>query len=144
MTQPWAPMLADVGARVPSKTRDQSNPGNDTPLNTFTAVTYPTDAEAQPLLDGATALVTSTIATITAPLYDLAKDAAAWRAAADIELAYPDRNADMDRIYPALDARAKTALDRLIEAADQAGQGAEASLPAWTMPPPVPWGDQYL
>lgn len=144
MAEPWAPTLGNVGSRVPTKTRDQTAPGVQTLLHTFNDRTVPTDTQAQPILDGAISLVRSTIATIGEGLYDLAKDAAAWRAAADIELAYPERNADIDRIYGPMDARAKLALQRLADAAGDAGTGADAQLPVWSMPDPVPWGDTYL
>lgn len=144
MAEPWAPTLGDVGNRVPTKTRDQTTPGANSLLNTFNDRTVPTGEQAQPILVGAIATVKSAVGVIGAGLYDLAKDAATWRAAADIELAYPDRNADIDRVYAALDARAKLALARVVDAADDAGQGAEAQFPTWSMPEPVPWGDQYL
>lgn len=144
MAEPWAPSLADVGNRIPTKTRDQTQPGADQLLNTFTDVTVPTAAQAQPIVDNATSAVKAAVALVPPTLYSLALDAAAWRAAADIELAYPDRNADIDRIYSPLDARAKLALATFIAAAAIAGDSAVEALPHYSMPQPVPWGDQYL
>lgn len=144
MAEPWAPTLVDVGNRVPTKTMDQTTPGSTTLKNTFDDTTVPTAAQVQPILDGAIATVRSAVGVLGSGLYALAKDAAAWRAAADLELAYPDRPADVATVYAALNERAKTALQRLVDAADDAGVGAEAQMPVWSMPTPVPWGDQYL
>lgn len=141
---PWAPSLSDVGDRIPTKTRDSTNPGSDSLLNIFNDRTVPTDGQVQPIINGAVGIIASAVTTALGPdLHDLANDAAAWRAAADVELAYPDRNADV-AVYQALDARAKFALTTLANAADQAGQGSDATYPAFTFPVPVPWGDEYL
>ena len=144
MTEAWAPSLTEVGSRCPTKTRDQTaQPGTDGLLGTFNDKTVPTDVMAQPLVTGAIAVVADAVGTIGAALYDLAKDAAAWRAAADIELAYPQRDGDI-KIYEQLDRRAKLALDRLIAAADDSGSGTDATLPQWAFPTPVSWGDENL
>jgi hypothetical protein len=75
-----------------------------------------------------------------------ARSAAAWRAAADIELAYPDRDADL-RIYVLLDQRAKDALAQLVIriklggesiVADDAGVGE----PVWSALDPPRWADR--
>lgn len=144
MTEPWAPSLTEVGSRCPTKTRDQTGePGVDDMLGTFNDKTVPTGDMAQPLVNGAIAVVADAVGAIGAALYDLAMDAAAWRAAADIELAYPQRDGDI-KIYEQLDRRAKLALDRLIAAADDSGAGTDATLPQWSFPAPVSWGDDYL
>lgn len=143
MVEAWAPSLTEVGSRCPTKTRDQTEAGDDTLLGTFNDRTVPTGDMAQPLVNGAVAVVAEAVGAIGAALYDLAKDAAAWRAAADIELAYPQRDGDI-KIYEQLDRRAKLALDRLIAAADDTGAGTDATLPQWSMPDPVSWGDSYL
>ena len=143
MAEVWAPSLTEVGARIPTKTRDQTEPGNDNPTGTFNDRTVPTGSEVAPIVEGAVAQVRTAVASIPAALYDLAKDAAAWRAAADIELAWPERDADITQLYNALDARAGLALQRLIDACDAAGTGADGGSPAWSFPDPVPWGDEY-
>jgi hypothetical protein len=147
MAEPWAPSVADVGARIPTRTRDQTQPGNDNVLGTFTDATVPTAEQVTPIINGAVASVrhaVGTIPTTPATLYELAKDAAAWRAAADIELAWPERDADIREVYDRLNARAALALQRLIDACEDAGTGSDAGLPVWSMPEPVPWGDDYL
>lgn len=144
MTEAWAPDLTEVGSRCPTKTRNQTAPpGDDSLLGTFNDKTLPTDTMAQPLVNGAVATVADAVANIGVLLYPLALDAAAWRAAADIELAYPQRDGDI-KVYELLDRRAKLALDRLIEAADNAGTGTDAIYPQYAFPDPVPWGDSYL
>jgi hypothetical protein len=145
MAELWAPALSDVGARVPTKTRPVDAVGDVAPLGTFDETTMPTAEMVQPILDNAiTSIARSISAAIPANVLDLAKDAAAWRAAADVELAWPERNADITQVYDRLDARAKLALERLIEACDDAGAGTDATLPVWEMPAPVPWGDDHL
>lgn len=143
MVEVWAPSMADVGARIPTRTRDQTTPGNDSPLGTFNDRTVPTATEVQPILDGAIAQTADAVGSVPENLYGLAKDAAAWRAAADVELAWPERNAQITDLYNALDARAKLALQALIDACDDAGTGVEGGAPAWSFPAPVPWGDEY-
>jgi hypothetical protein len=140
----WPPSLVDVADHIPTRTRDLSDPGSDTLLGTFTDDTTPTADEAQRIIDTAVATVQSAVPTVSPGLEVLARDAAAWRAAADIELAYPERDADIQQVYDRLNARADLALKRLIEAAEAAGTSSEATLPQWSMPAPVPWGDQYL
>lgn len=139
----WAPTLEDVGRRIPTRTRDQDAPGSDDLLGTFNGRTVPTGDQVQPVIDDAVAGVRHVVGTVTTALEGLAADAAAWRAAADVELAYPERDGDI-RVYDQLNARAKLALDRLTTAADDAGSGADATLPVWSMPDPPPWGDDYL
>ena len=144
VAEPWAPSLVEVGSRIPSKTRDQSVPGSSELLGTFDSRTSPTDVMVAPIVTGAVAVVASAIGMIGPALYPLALDAAAWRAAADIELAYPERRGDVEDLYPELDKRARLALERLREAADDSGSGTDASLPVWSMLPPPPWGDENL
>ncbi|MUN41408.1 hypothetical protein [Actinomadura litoris] len=144
MAEPWAPSMTDVGARIPTKTRDQTQPGNDNPAGTFNDTTVPTADEVEPIVEGAVAQTRAAVASIPEALYGLANDAAAWRAAADIELAWPERNAQITDLYTTLDARAKLALQQLIDACDDAGTGADGGRPVYAFPEPVPWGDTYL
>lgn len=145
MAEVWAPSLAQVGAKIPTRTRDDTvPPPNDDPLGTFTDRTMPTEDMVQPVIDGAVNTVKHAVSSIPTDLEGLATEAAAWRAAADIELAWPERDADLREVYDRLDARAKLALQRLVEACEDAGTGADGGLPRWEMPEPVPWGDDYL
>lgn len=144
----WAPSLEQVADHIPTRTRDARTAGDTTLLNTFTARTEPTDEQARRHITAACAEVLGAIGgTVpSAPtfLYELASEAAALRAAADIELAYPNRNADADR-FAQLDQRAKDALQRLIDAVNDAGSGPEgALLPVWSFPAPPVHGDYPL
>jgi hypothetical protein len=104
----------------------------------------PTAEMVQPLIDGAVVSVRHAVGSIPTAVEDLATEAAAWRAAADIELAWPERDADLREVYDRLDARAKLALQRLIEACEDAGTGADGGVPVYSFPEAPPWGDSYL
>lgn len=139
----WAPTLVDVAGCIPTRTRSASNPADDRYLNTFNDDTDPTAELAQRKIENAVADVTGAVSSITVKLEPLAKNAAMWRAAADIELAYPDRNADAN-YYTQLDARARYEWEQFLEAAEDAGSGPDSSVPLWSMPGPSPWGDINL
>jgi hypothetical protein len=139
----WTPALTDVADCIPTRTVDLTSPGSDTLLGTFSNKTQPDDVSVQRIIDRAVDGIQSVVPTIPSTVYDLAKSAAAWRAAADVELAYPERNADVN-VYTQLDSRAKLELDRLIQAAESSGGGVIATNPVWSFPPPVPWGNDYL
>ncbi|MDL4812814.1 hypothetical protein [Actinomadura opuntiae] len=146
MAEPWAPSLTDVGGKIPTRTRDYTDPGDDTPTGTFSDRTVPTAEMVQPTVDGAVTAVRSAVSQIPDDprFYALAREAAAWRAAADIELAWPERDGDIREVYDRLDARAKLALQELVDACDDAGTGVDGGTPSWEFPRPVPWGDDYL
>lgn len=135
MTETWAPSLEEVAGHIPTRTRDASTPGSDAFSNTFSATTTPTEDQAQRITNAATATVKGAVGVVTALLEPLARDAAGWRAAADIELAYPQREADVS-VYQQLDDRAKLALARLLETAEEQGGGQVATLPVWAFPDP--------
>lgn len=137
----WAPTLEDVAACVPTRTANVTLPGTDDYLNTFTADTRPTDVQAILVIGKAVADVLGAVSSVTVRLEPLAKNAAMWRAAADIELAYPDRNADAN-YYAQLDERARYEWALFIGAAEEEGSSNSAGVPQWSMPPPVWWGDR--
>jgi len=140
MTYAWEPTVADVGNAIPTKTVNVNLPGEDEYLNTFTTDTRPTATQAQVLIHQAAESVALAVASIPAALNHIAKSAAVWRSAADIELTYPTRNADID-IYEQLNARANLEWDRLLAAASGQGTSTSVRVPQWTMPDPVTWGD---
>lgn len=144
MSEPWAPALSDVAAKIPHRTFDQTAVGADQPLSTFTANTVPTGEQVQPLIDAAVTVVRHAVSTVLPDLWDMAKDAAAWRAAADVELGWPVRDAEIREVYDRLNARATLALQQLVQAAEAANVGSDARQPYWSMPAAVPWGDEYL
>jgi hypothetical protein len=144
VSEPWAPALTDVADYIPTRTLDATAPGSGTFLGTFNANTTPTDVQAQRLIDKAVAEVLGVVgATVETALYDLAKTVAALRAAASIERAYPDRDADINTAVE-LDQRADAALARLLAANSAAGGAAPVAHPAWSFPAPVNWGDVNL
>lgn len=141
MAEPWAPTLTEVAGCVPTRTANVSLPGEDDYLNTFTEDTRPTAEQAQEKIDHAVADVLAAVTSVTTTLEGVAKNAAMWRAAADIELAYPDRNADAN-YYAQLDERARYEWDKFKEAADDEGSSTSTGFPQWAMPEPVWWGDR--
>lgn len=140
----WTPSLVQVAAYIPSRTRKQNNLAADELAGTFTDVTTPTDQTVTAtFIPNAVAEVTGVCGVIPATLGTLATEAAALRAAADIELAYAERDADVE-VYRDLDQRAKDALARLLEACRDAGGTGEATLPVWAFPDPPWYGDVPL
>lgn len=148
MAETWTPTLEQVADHIPTRTRDSTQPGDTTLLGTFTAATEPTDEQARRHIAAACSELLGAIGgalpALPSFLAGLASEAAALRAAADIELGYPNRNADSDR-WTQLDQRAKDLLQRLIDAVNDQGKGPEGSLlPVWAMPDPPWWGDYPL
>jgi hypothetical protein len=147
VAEAWAPGLSDVGRHIPTRTRDTSVPGSDRMLSTFTASTTPTDAQAQAVIDDTVAVLLADVGELPTTgaqwpeIQQAARQAAEWRAAADIELAYPNRDADV-RVAAVLDLRAKDALATLKRALAEADAGMVDAEPEWAMPPPPPWGDK--
>lgn len=139
---PWAPTVSGVARHIPTRTRDRTTPGSDTLLNTFTSNTTPTDAQAQAVIDDVVASIVAVAGDIPATdeVEALARTAAEWRAAADIEIAYPNRNADV-RLYDQLDARAVGAFSDLKIALANTGSGSVETVPDWKMPLAPDWGD---
>ncbi|MFB4275733.1 hypothetical protein ACBJ59_10610 [Nonomuraea sp. MTCD27] len=148
MAEAWAPLLEQVADHIPTRTRDKDTPSDDTLLGTFNASTTPTGEQAQRHINAACrevlAAIGGTLPATPTFLPGMATDAAALRAAATIELAYPDRQADVS-VYEQLNTRADAALQRLIDAVNDQGSGTEGSLlPVWAMPDPPWWGDYPL
>jgi hypothetical protein len=167
-TVPWAPSLSDVARHIPTRTRDTRSPGSDRLLDTFTPDTTPSDAAASIIIDNACNSILSRTEGLldqpdTTACRTQARLAAEWRAAADIEIAYPGRDADI-RVYTWLDTRAKDELTSLLvclgilpptAGAPGAGGGAGGAgggtgpgggFPvedvAWSAPDPPPWADR--
>ena len=144
---PWAPTLEDVARLIPTRTRDTSTPGDDAMLGTFTTDTTPDDSAAQALIDAAvrhvlaeTGQLPATTA-LDAETYAQCRDAAAWRAAADLELGYPNRDADV-AVAAQLDARAKYEMTVLLRRLQIQGEGAPEASPAWSAPDPPVYADR--
>lgn len=139
----WTPFLSDVADYVRTRTLDITQPGSETYLGTFTANTEPDGASVQRILDRAVSAVIAVVPTVPIGLEDLARSAAALRAAADVELAYPERNADTN-VYAQLNERAEQEFTRLVTAAESSGNANVATFPVWFMENPPAWGSDYL
>jgi len=145
----WTPTLADVADHIPTRTRPTAEfAGSDAMLGTFTAATTPTDEQAARLIRRATAWVEGVVGVPVAPtVRRLASAAAALRAAYWVELAYPERDADV-AVYDRLREEAGAAL--LSATAQNAAAGAIAPTPAgvpddlvsFSFPAPPRWGDR--
>lgn len=143
--EPWAPTLADVARHIPTRTRDVKTPGSDALLGTFTASTTPTSDQAQAVIDTIVGTLLASTGMLPAnqpDLYVAARSACEWRAAADIEIAYPNREADV-QVYEQLDARAQAAWQVFATALASIGGSPTGpdSVPMWCFPPGPPWGD---
>ncbi|MEV0306532.1 hypothetical protein [Nonomuraea fuscirosea] len=150
MAEPWTPSLEMVADHIPTRTRPIEPPGETRYLNTFTSETTPTDVQAQRHIEDAVVTVLAAVGGVVPDtptfLSILAREAAALRAAADIEIAYPDRDADMSvTVYEQLNELANAKLERLRQAINDQGHGTSGSLlPIWSMPEPPWWGDYPL
>jgi hypothetical protein len=143
MAETWAPVLDDIGRRIPTRTRDVKTPGNDTMLGTFTSATTPDAGQAQAVIDAAVLAVLSQTGPLDpsdAALLAQGREAVAWRAAADIELSYPNRDADV-QVAAQLDARAKYELANLLRRLQFQGEGAAEAVPFWSAPNPPVYAD---
>ncbi len=115
-------------------------------LGTFTESTTPTAEQAQSVIDDAVAGIVATFGDLPSTLPDgdplaiTARSAAEWQAATDIELAYPNRDADI-RVAAQLQARADAALLTLAAALKATGGGIVDVFPIWAAPAPPLWAD---
>jgi hypothetical protein len=147
----WAPSLSDVARHIPTRTRDFAAPGSDKLLGTFTERTTPTAESAQADIDAAVRAIIAEVGELPAAgdagtiaaIEAAARDAAEWRAAADIEVSLPNRDATV-QVYRDLDARANSALARLKVVLAEEGSGQVGTSPQWAFPAPVTWGDDLL
>jgi hypothetical protein len=92
-TDPIAPTVADVAALIRARTKDS----NGVEIGTFDDTTRPTDAQAQEAIDHAVIALHEKVAVIGDPCTDVAKLAASYGAAAEIELSYFPEQARTDR-----------------------------------------------
>jgi len=137
----WAPTLADVARHIPTRTRDTTTPGSDALLGTFTENTTPSADAAQGFIDDAVQWVLASVGQLptglppTDEIMVAARTAAEWRASADIEVAYPNRDMDV-RLFTQLDGRAKDALATLKSGLQMENQGVIELVPEYRFPPP--------
>lgn len=143
----WAPTLDQVGAHIPTRTREIGVDNDYT--GTFTDATEPTAAEVTVLIGHACAWVAGRVGDPVMPAaYPLLNAAAALRTAYWVELAYPERDADVT-VYERLAedaARAEDLASSVNRAAGGGGSldedGRAESLVAYSFPDPPAWADQ--
>lgn len=111
----WAPDLDEVADYVTSRTVDMDAPGSDSPIGTFTSDTYPNNEQVDRLIASACSWVVNVTGLVGTALEGSAKDVAAMRAAALVELSYPIRDNDID-VATTMLAQAKFARDELVAA----------------------------
>lgn len=149
MAEAWAPTTGDVAEKIPTRTRSKAAPGSTALLGQFTADTTPTAEQAQGFVDNAVAWVLAATGALptTGQLADqieqAARDAAAWRAAADIEMAYPERTANVN-VAATLNSRANDALQTALNAIRTEEGGGPQLVPVWMAPDPPTWADDLL
>ena len=111
-TDPFIPTVADVAALIRARTKDTN--GNE--VGTFTADTRPTDAQAQEAIDHALAALHEKVGEVGDLCADVARMAATYGAAAEIELSYFPEQARTDRSpYTYLLTRYDALLDGVVQ-----------------------------
>jgi hypothetical protein len=146
--QPWTPTLREVGALIPTRTREVGV--LDTYVGTFTALTTPTDEQVLYLIEVAVGRTIACTGLPVAPLaHRAANGAAALRAAYLAELSYPERDADV-AVYEQLGTQADQACKEAGALNRGAGGGGSTTpdpdttptlLPASSFPAKAAWAD---
>jgi hypothetical protein len=136
----WAPGLAQVAAYVTSRTVTATT-DDGTPVNTFTADTFPTSTQVSDIITDACAWVAAIAGNVDESLYILASTVAALRTAGMIQLAFPVREGDVPNAA-ALLAQADKTLAALVRTQEAAGAGVGGLSPKGSFPcPPRPTND---
>lgn len=149
----WAPTLEQIGARIPTRTRVIGSPSDDL-LGTFDDTTYPTGQQVALIIaqECAGALACAGSPVVPAA-YGIVNLLATMRVCYAVELAYPERDADV-AVYDAfrLQAEALCSTAAKVNAANGGGTddpGASdtdgpALFPAWSFPDAPPYADSNL
>lgn len=148
----WAPTLSRVAAYVPSRPLVPTPDGRNIDLGTWTSDTRPTDVQAGVLIMDAVNWVTDATGSLDVSLGQSANACAAIRAAAFIELGYPERdstgkgvaNTTSDRLFRQSEQMLKALVDRNRAITGTDGDDPEAVFeiaPAYNLPAPSRWGD---
>ena len=111
---PWTPSLRDVADYVPTRTIPVDSPV-ETPLMTFDQSTIPSGEQVYRQIAAATRWVNARILNIPTQYYAAAQDVAALRAAALVELSFPQNDNNVS-VTEALMTQANDALKMLIAA----------------------------
>lgn len=147
--EPWAPTLRQVAAHIPTRTREVGV--DNTYSGTFTAGTYPTAEQVTTIIGHACAWAEGKAGVpVVAAAYPILSAAAALRAAYWVELAYPERDADVsvyDRFRVDADDLAVSAA-QVNRAAGGGGttddEGRPDVLAQYEFPDPPAWADRLL
>jgi hypothetical protein len=91
----WAPTLERVASYVPRRTLVEAQDGYGVIRRTFDATTHPDAAAVSMLIRDAIGWIQDRTGTLDVTLHDSAMGIAARRAAAYVELGYPDNDADV-------------------------------------------------
>jgi hypothetical protein len=146
----WAPTLTDVAVHIPTRTRELRAPLTDLDeyAGTFTDATTPTDREAEGLILRACDWVAARVGTpIEQGTWPMCKLAASLLAAAWIERAYPERDADLT-VYQQLRDDADKAITQARDTnvdAGGSGDAPDADLPVnvqFSFPDAPGWADR--
>lgn len=146
MAPTWAPTLQQVGTYIPTRTREIGV--SNTYVGTFTANTYPTATQVTALIDDACVWAAQPAGTpIATDAHDSLRLAATLWAAYRVELAYPERDADVavyERLLTEAEA-ARTEAARVNRAAGGGGatdeEGRPDVLAQYQFPDPPRWAD---
>lgn len=144
----WRPELWHVAAYIPRRTLVGAVDGYGNALETFDSTTHPSASAVNNLVSDACAWVGLLVNPVPDVLADSARAAAAMRAAAMVELTYPDNRDDLSTAEQLL-ARAD-AMRADLDTASVAVTGTDPEdpaanlLPVYSFPTPVAWGDALL
>jgi len=136
---PWVPSLREVADYVPSRTVPIDTAADD-PKMTFDTTTRPNGESVARLIKAAVGWVTATCGTIDSSLYDTAQSVAAIRAAALVEMSYPERDGDtnVSNILLLQADNALKALEKRNEILTDTSNDPTANLlPDWSFPDPT-------
>lgn len=146
----WLPGRSRVANYIPSRTLSVNSPDHQL---TFDSLTRPTGVMVDRLIADAAARIAGRVGPVDSSLHDTASVVAALLAAAAVERGWPDDENTQASLQRAndLERQAETALTELARANEAAtgtnptdpGQ-ANAQLPRWSFPSPVPWGDDLF
>jgi len=148
----WYPTLEDVAAHIPTRTRELRTPPPDLDEyeGTFTDATTPTGEQAEGLIRRAADWVAAQVGTpIQQVSWPMCKLATSLLAAAWIERAYPERDADVavyQQFRDDADKAIRQARDTNVDAGGS-GDAPDADLPvqvAYSFPAAPGWADQTI
>lgn len=150
----WSPTLEQVAAYVPGRPLVPQPDGSNADLLTFDTSTRPTASQVTALILAATNWVLAATGALDATLYTTAADCAALRAAAFVELGYPERNDPMrdtanqtsDRLFKQADQMLAALVGRNKAATGSDGDDPDAvfEIVPQYIPAPTAWSDQLL